>query len=165
MPHCEICNATFEIIWPNTRQNCCSPKCRRRQYYLKNGKTLLRRQRQWNKENRSRRLEIQRRWNNSPSGKLYKSRWAADRISEKCREFLERYHKDKRLRMVMLTRAASRRKLVSSKRDFKCERCGATKTLHCHHIDHDPFNRNLENLQWLCPTCHGFVHSEAFLGE
>lgn len=162
---CVNCNKSFTRQWPNTRQDCCSGKCTKVVYREKNRKELSARSAKWAQENRARRLEIQRKWNNSPHGRAYKKQWFDERISEKCRLFLERYHKDKGLRMVMLTRAQSRKVLVRSGRKQICERCGSNGRLHCHHLDHDPFNRELTNLQWLCPTCHGFVHSEAFPGK
>lgn len=50
-------------------------------------------------------------------------------------------------------------------RDYKCEICGITEwmgkpiTLQLHHIDGDPTNDCLENLQLLCPNCHSQTDS------
>lgn len=41
----------------------------------------------------------------------------------------------------------------------KCEACGATASLHAHHIDQDPANNEPENIQTLCKQCHDFWHS------
>lgn len=48
------------------------------------------------------------------------------------------------------------RKLV---RRIKCERCGTRKKrLDVHHLDGDPTNNVLSNLQVLCRSCHNLVH-------
>lgn len=45
-------------------------------------------------------------------------------------------------------------------KEVKCENCKITKwnnkvvPLELHHIDGNPFNHKLENLQVLCPNCH-----------
>lgn len=47
------------------------------------------------------------------------------------------------------------------------KKCACTKAnhvcdgkLHCHHIDHNPFNCNPSNLVWLCEKAHREVHSK-----
>lgn len=37
----------------------------------------------------------------------------------------------------------------------KCARCGGTRTLQIHHINHDPSDNSPGNVQILCSTCHG----------
>ena len=50
--------------------------------------------------------------------------------------------------------------LRSKTKDNKCELCGITEwnsnpiSLQLHHIDGNPKNNKLENLQILCPNCH-----------
>lgn len=50
-------------------------------------------------------------------------------------------------------------------REYKCEICGISEwlgkpiTLQLHHIDGDPTNDTLENLQILCPNCHSQTDS------
>ena len=40
-----------------------------------------------------------------------------------------------------------------------CEVCGATKTLHIHHMDKSPWNGAVENLKTLCEPCHKQWHA------
>lgn len=39
-----------------------------------------------------------------------------------------------------------------------CERCGSSKYLLVHHIDHDRSNSSIENLEVLCKKCHQEHH-------
>lgn len=39
-------------------------------------------------------------------------------------------------------------------KEEKCEICGYTENLELHHINGDPTDNRLENLQILCPNCH-----------
>lgn len=45
-----------------------------------------------------------------------------------------------------------------------CEICGSTKERHVHHIDHDPLNNEMTNLQTLCRSCHMRAHSPNYTG-
>lgn len=40
-----------------------------------------------------------------------------------------------------------------------CEACGATTSLHAHHVDQNPANNTPENVQTLCKRCHDFWHA------
>lgn len=42
-----------------------------------------------------------------------------------------------------------------------CAGCGTRKNLHVHHVDGNPQNNRLENLQTLCVHCHNFTHATA----
>ena len=39
-----------------------------------------------------------------------------------------------------------------------CEQCGATTSLHAHHIDGNLHNDSPQNIQTLCTHCHGSHH-------
>lgn len=39
-------------------------------------------------------------------------------------------------------------------KEYKCEICGYTESVELHHINGNPFDNRLENLQILCPNCH-----------
>lgn len=39
-----------------------------------------------------------------------------------------------------------------------CQRCGSTQNLHIHHIDRNPLNDSINNLEVLCSTCHHKEH-------
>ena len=45
-----------------------------------------------------------------------------------------------------------------------CEICGASRKLHVHHKDENPFNNDPLNLQTLCPSCHQKSHSPNYMG-
>lgn len=55
-------------------------------------------------------------------------------------------------------REIGRRKLIQSGRPEVCEKCGSGRYVEAHHLDEDDFNNNLENLQWLCRSCHRRAH-------
>lgn len=48
-------------------------------------------------------------------------------------------------------------------KEEKCEICGYTENLELHHINGDPTDNRLENLQILCPNCH--AKTENFRGK
>lgn len=41
----------------------------------------------------------------------------------------------------------------------KCAICGEIKHLEMHHLDGNPYNNELSNLQILCPNCHAETHN------
>lgn len=41
-----------------------------------------------------------------------------------------------------------------------CCKCGATDNLCTHHVDGNHSNNSLNNLQWLCMSCHGRLHRQ-----
>ena len=53
--------------------------------------------------------------------------------------------------------------LKESHRDLEfCEICGERgRHMHCHHLDGNPWNNELPNLQVLCPRCHEYVKLRA----
>lgn len=62
---------------------------------------------------------------------------------------------------VQITSYKLKRKLLKEKLlEYKCSCCGISEwngkhiELQLHHIDGNPFNNNLKNLQLLCPNCH-----------
>ena len=40
-----------------------------------------------------------------------------------------------------------------------CEACGAERKLNAHHVDQNPANNAVENIQTLCKFCHDFWHA------
>lgn len=53
------------------------------------------------------------------------------------------------------------RKLLEETTPQFCEVCGRgpeERWIEVHHIDGDPFNNELYNLQWLCRGCHTILH-------
>jgi 5-methylcytosine-specific restriction endonuclease McrA len=61
-------------------------------------------------------------------------------------------------------RALARKLLLRAgvpKRCARCARCGMKKGwIEVHHLDEDCTNNALENLQWLCRSCHVRAHSK-----
>ena len=52
-------------------------------------------------------------------------------------------------------RAVARQNLEDSERPDICYVCGTSKRkLDCHHLDGDLYNYDLDNLRWLCRSCH-----------
>jgi len=154
---CVQCGADFTKQWPNTKQRACSRECMKKFYRTVNREELTKKANDWAKANRESRLAIQRRWNNSLGGLACKRKWYEANISDRCRQYLQRYRTDEMVRKLQSSRANSRKALIRSGRDYVCEGCGSTVRLHCHHKDLNPFNRELNNLQWLCIPCHAFV--------
>ncbi len=157
---CTVCQKLFSYQWPVTKKNQCSKECWRIAYRTKNKAILVANAVEWNRSNRSRRLEIQRKWNNSKAGKIYKKGWSDSHLSEKVKKYLSRYREEEAVRLVQRAREVSRKALLKSKVPFKCAACGLVGRLHCHHLDWNPLNRDLSNLQWLCIACHALAHSE-----
>lgn len=46
------------------------------------------------------------------------------------------------------------------KADYKCEICGGVGRMVIHHINEDPSDNRLENLQYLCRGCHNTIHKK-----
>lgn len=57
---------------------------------------------------------------------------------------------------------AYRRILLQSDKEQYCRLCQTVdkRVLAAHHIDHDHFNHDIENLTWLCHNCHHLVHHD-----
>jgi len=56
-------------------------------------------------------------------------------------------------------RVVARQDLEDSERPDICYVCGTSKRkLDCHHLDGDLYNYDLDNLRWLCRSCHTRVH-------
>ena len=107
----------------------------------------------------------QRNWNNSERGRLLKRQWYERHREERIKKYLEAYHNNPQIKAVQLSREKAREKLARARKK-QCEACGAIKVrMHCHHKNENPLDNSIENLQWLCHSCHMRVHSEGFLAE
>jgi hypothetical protein len=73
--------------------------------------------------------------------------------------FAKSVEQKKRLRRPALKAALDR-----AGREYRCQCCGLSHwmgnliLLHIHHKDEDPTNNTIDNLEYLCPNCHGTFH-------
>jgi len=165
MRTCPECNDPVDNSWPHQHKVYCKRSCYLAAYRRNNHDLLNEKSREWAHANRSARLSIQRRWNNSEKGLEYKRRWHEAHISERTRRYLARYHTDEMIKVLQNSRQKSRTKLIRSGAPRVCNTCGTDARLHCHHIDWNPLNRELSNLEWQCVPCHALLHSEAGRGK
>lgn len=162
---CPVCGKDFVRQWPAVTKATCSQLCSDALYRETNRGRLNQAAKDWGERNRLRRLEIQRKWNASEKGQISKHKYQEANKDEVTRKYLESYHANKTVRDLQHARIASRRKLKRSQVPEICICCGATQHLHCHHIDFNPLNKAITNLQWLCVTCHNLTHSEGGLSK
>ena len=54
----------------------------------------------------------------------------------------------------------ARRTIEQTGKSWKCERCGSSKKIQVHHVDRNPHNNSLDNLEILCLSCHKAEHPE-----
>ena len=57
-------------------------------------------------------------------------------------------------------REASRRRYINAGLPLVCSSCGVTDQIHIHHLDGDPWNMAMDNMQPLCVSCHLRHHWE-----
>lgn len=87
--------------------------------------------------------------------------------SKECRaDYYEKVYAARALtpRKEMLLSGVARRIANQSLFPKECSIVGCFEklALHAHHKDKDKTNNLLENLVWLCPTCHWYVHSKKY---
>ena len=58
------------------------------------------------------------------------------------------------------TNKLKKRLFKSGLKEQKCEICGYTENLELHHINGNPTDNRIENLQILCPNCHAKERDE-----
>lgn len=69
-------------------------------------------------------------------------------------------------RKVRLPRPTLKKAMDLANIEYKCFECrinewrGKKIKLHIHHKDEDKTNNSIENLEYLCPNCHGIKHYE-----
>jgi hypothetical protein len=69
-------------------------------------------------------------------------------------------------RKVRLPRTQLKKAMDLAEISYECNICGIFEwrgvkiKLHIHHRDHDKTNNAKENLEYLCPNCHGIQHYE-----
>lgn len=150
MKTCPICGTKFaKPEWPVTRKIYCSSNCTNKAWKLRNPDY------NWSKLNPKKSRKIKRRWNWSSKGKAYKKAWYQSHKDEMNKKPIS-----KRRRKETSSRNTARKKLLRNESIRKCVKCGSNKFVNCHHIDFNPFNNNLLNLEWLCKKCHTDKHYE-----
>lgn len=90
-------------------------------------------------------------------GKKFSTSWHSKvTCSTKCKEI---HAKSKARRITSVTK---KKKQLVKERGNRCELCGATGTLHAHHIK--PMSRggsdDAANLLLVCPSCHRKFHGK-----
>jgi 5-methylcytosine-specific restriction endonuclease McrA len=65
------------------------------------------------------------------------------------------YHKEQKWRRPITQET---RDYLESERGVTCENCEFRLWEHIHHIDEDPANNELDNLELLCRKCHNEKH-------
>lgn len=115
---------------------------------------------EWMTKNKDRHYAAKKEWvkKHPEKRKQYKQHWYN---TENGRAYLKKVDSDPERIKLIRPRQLSRRNLLRSKRARICVTCGCTdlKNLHCHHRDLNPFNKDLENLEWLCYQCHQKLHA------
>lgn len=73
-----------------------------------------------------------------------------------CRAVVPAEEFDRHKRQVHMRRRLSKaqKQAVKARDGHKCVRCGATERLEVHHIDDDPRNDAMDNLETRCPGCN-----------
>jgi hypothetical protein len=157
---CPVCESTFECFWPRAGQRFCSKKCWRKNYWHEHKDTVKAGIARYIKNHPDRRRRSQFNWNNSERGKQLKLAWWKKNVSEVTLRYLRRYAADEQVRMVQQARQLSRKRLKRSKRVMECAECSCAGWLECHHVDCNPLNTAIGNLEWLCKSCHESFHAE-----
>lgn len=159
---CAHCGLSFDRApWPNTKpQKYCSVRCNKNAWALRNREQILERSRNYARTYRSKRLATQRKYNNSPKGRASHDRYWTKNRERRTKEYLDKYHNDPTVRAVHQSRERARKLLARIRPDRRCELCGDSTKVHCHHRNENPLDNRPENLAWLCIPCHTNVHAE-----
>lgn len=113
--------------------------------------------------------KVQKRWYYSDIKKTYESKNKYNRSEKGKAAKMRYYEKNKeiimaniltRYRKQIVSRTNARDKMKRYKSKKICSVCNSVNKIHVHHIDFDPFNNELKNLQYLCSSCHGKVHAK-----
>lgn len=156
---CQRCQTVFTFTWPHTRSKFCSLKCMKAAWRDRHRERLRAAQKVYISKHRERRRETLRKYH-AGRGKQTAIKWRARNWPRLSAEILARYHSDPIYKSRQNSRLVANKKLKQSDRLYECEGCGSTKRLHCHHINLNPLDNQLENLMWLCHWCHMRIHAE-----
>ena len=154
--NCPQCGIPFTAQWPRNNKFC-SRKCVVADYRKRHREEINAYSRNRPKKLRQAALK---KYVNSDKGKETIKRNYLKRLPKLKQESAQKYKDDEHYKALILTRQKSNRVLRKSDRPYSCARCSAQKRLHCHHVDENPFNRDLSNLMWLCHWCHMRIHVE-----
>lgn len=161
--YCLLCNTEFVREWPNTKQKYCGKKCMQAAYRVKHKDILEVRNKAYYETHRKRVLQTKRKYNISAKGKLTVNRWYLKNRDNIIAKHLHALKTDPVAKAIHQSRQAANRTLKRLRLRI-CEVCSAIHNkplrIECHHMDENPLNNELNNLKWLCSSCHGDIHSE-----
>lgn len=151
---CKRCRKPFTFHWPATRKSYCSRACSLRDFYARNRERLNKQAVANYWKNPEGYRAIKRRWNNSEEGMKNRLQWYREHATESYARMKARGGI-----ALIISRVTSRRRLVRSGRPMVCiYKPPHSGRLECHHKDHDPHNKRLSNLVWVCHGHHALRH-------
>lgn len=156
----ECSNSFVPRPWPATRNKYCSIECNKRAYQLRHRERLNEESKKRYAADPERHREYKRRWNNKPEGYANRLEWQKAHY----KETYERAKREKDLLAKVRGRWHSRRILLRSGRPCACEIVGLGEhrgRIECHHLDGNPRNITLSNLQWICKRHHSLQHRKS----
>jgi len=144
---CKTCGKKFpKKPWPTTRQFYCSPNCSKKAWKFNHPEY------DWQKKSPEKARKIKRKWNWSEKGKEYRRQWY-----KKNKERINKKPITRKQRKMILSRQQARRIMLKISKP-KCIICNKTYRTEVHHIDFNPFNNNINNLEWRCKLHHTDIH-------
>lgn len=105
-------------------------------------------------------LKAKDKYNKSAKGKIAKAKYYQAHKKEIIRKRQQAYKENPEFREAERSRGRATQFLRNVRLRI-CEECGATPQgtrIDCHHIDVNPLNNSIENLKWLCSSCHKKTH-------
>lgn len=138
-------------------------KAKRHEYYLRNRNRIKARVRQYRADHAEERREYARRHyrENSDRYKENVGRWQQEH-PEKVKGYKrkwDRENREYRARYVQEHQFPYHGILDEAGVERRCVECGAVDGLCVHHIDGNHGNDSLDNLQWMCMSCHSRLHA------
>ena len=115
---------------------------------------------EWKKKNPDKRAEIVRRYYLSEKGQESYLRTKENNRETVTKRSYERRRSDPVFKAKMNSRQLARYYMNAAK-DIprQCVECGTAKKMQVHHIDLNPLNNDLANLEWRCHDCHVAIHT------
>lgn len=136
---------------------------KRHEYYLRNRDRIKARVRQYRADHKEERRDYSRRHyrDNSDRYKENVRKWQQEN-PEKVKEYKRKWDRDNResrARYAQEHQFPYHGILDGAGVERRCVECGAMDDLCVHHIDGNHGNDSLDNLQWMCMSCHSRLHA------